>query len=268
MKLILQSFLYCCLLATVAHCVEFDVKPQLRQRWVGVILKMLQTIQDATASPDRDNNDWSALSALSSWLFFLFQAQYLVKEQTETRSWQSVRREDRSVAALCQSRGYQGQTPATFQVRLQMPVFFACEKQQCNREIHRRLISANEKSYCRSVSPPALTPMSAPEGLKPQATSREDKVVRWAPAQCTTWRTGCTSSATSTRSVMPPWRRSAHRDTGGDADPSPSGGSRWGWSRAGWGPCGAEQPHQFTRWRLSWDGHERNLEEIGKKAGE
>lgn len=32
MKLIFQSFLYCCLLATVAHCVEFDLKPQLRKR--------------------------------------------------------------------------------------------------------------------------------------------------------------------------------------------------------------------------------------------
>lgn len=32
MKLIFQSFLYCCLLATVAHCVEFDAKPQLKKR--------------------------------------------------------------------------------------------------------------------------------------------------------------------------------------------------------------------------------------------
>uniref|UniRef100_H3CVF1 Adrenomedullin a n=2 Tax=Tetraodon nigroviridis TaxID=99883 RepID=H3CVF1_TETNG len=32
MKLIVQSFLYCCLLATVARCGEFDVKPQLRKR--------------------------------------------------------------------------------------------------------------------------------------------------------------------------------------------------------------------------------------------
>lgn len=32
MKLLFQSFLYCCLLATVAHCVEFDVKPQLKKR--------------------------------------------------------------------------------------------------------------------------------------------------------------------------------------------------------------------------------------------
>lgn len=32
MKLLFQSFLCCCLLATVAHCVEFEVKPQLRKR--------------------------------------------------------------------------------------------------------------------------------------------------------------------------------------------------------------------------------------------
>lgn len=55
MKLILQSFLYCCLLATVAHCVEFDAKPQLKKRWVGVIQKMLQMIQDATVMMDRQH---------------------------------------------------------------------------------------------------------------------------------------------------------------------------------------------------------------------
>lgn len=273
MKLIFQSFLYCCLLATVAHCVEFDVKPQLRKRWVGVILKMLQTIRDAT---DRDNNDWSALFALSSWLLFLFQAQYLVKEQTEARSWPSVRREDGSVAALCQSGGSQGHIAATFQVRLQIPrnlwilwVIFACGTTTMQSGNTQKWHLRSEwKSYCLSVSPPVLEPMSAPGGLKPQATSREDRVVRWAPAQCTTWHTGCTSSATNTRSGMPPWRRSAHRDTDGGADPSPSGGSRWGWSRAGWGPCGAQQPHPFTSWRLSWDGPEQDLEEIGTKAGE
>ncbi|XP_058485726.1 adrenomedullin a [Solea solea] len=32
MKLILQSILCCCLLATVAHCVEVEVNPQLKKR--------------------------------------------------------------------------------------------------------------------------------------------------------------------------------------------------------------------------------------------
>nr|XP_019954273.1 PREDICTED: ADM [Paralichthys olivaceus] len=32
MKVIFQSFLYCCLLATVAHCVELEVNSQLKKR--------------------------------------------------------------------------------------------------------------------------------------------------------------------------------------------------------------------------------------------
>ncbi|XP_026175394.1 adrenomedullin a [Mastacembelus armatus] len=42
MKLILQSFLYCCLLATVAHCVELEVNPELKKRlsiWLGSRLR-------------------------------------------------------------------------------------------------------------------------------------------------------------------------------------------------------------------------------------
>ncbi|XP_026233356.1 adrenomedullin a [Anabas testudineus] len=38
MKLIFQCFLYCCLLATVAHCVELEVNPELKKRlsmWLG-----------------------------------------------------------------------------------------------------------------------------------------------------------------------------------------------------------------------------------------
>ncbi|XP_053180275.1 adrenomedullin a [Scomber japonicus] len=38
MKFIFQSFLYCCLLATVAHCVELEVNPKLKKRlsiWLG-----------------------------------------------------------------------------------------------------------------------------------------------------------------------------------------------------------------------------------------
>ncbi|XP_027137472.1 ADM-like [Larimichthys crocea] len=31
MKVIFQSFLYCCLLATVAHCVELEVNPELKK---------------------------------------------------------------------------------------------------------------------------------------------------------------------------------------------------------------------------------------------
>lgn len=32
MKLIFQSFLYCCLLATVGHCMEVEVNPELKKR--------------------------------------------------------------------------------------------------------------------------------------------------------------------------------------------------------------------------------------------
>lgn len=32
MQLIIQSFLSCCLLATVAHCVELEVNPELKKR--------------------------------------------------------------------------------------------------------------------------------------------------------------------------------------------------------------------------------------------
>lgn len=42
MKMIFQSFLYCCLLATVAHCVELEVNPQLKKRfsiWLGSRLR-------------------------------------------------------------------------------------------------------------------------------------------------------------------------------------------------------------------------------------
>ncbi|KAM9861295.1 adrenomedullin a [Aulostomus maculatus] len=42
MKLIFQSFLYCCLMATVAHCVELEVNPKLRKRlsiWLGSRLR-------------------------------------------------------------------------------------------------------------------------------------------------------------------------------------------------------------------------------------
>ncbi|KAM7406102.1 hypothetical protein PAMP_000501 [Pampus punctatissimus] len=42
MKLIFQSFLYCCLLATVAHCVELEVNPKLKKRisiWLGSRLR-------------------------------------------------------------------------------------------------------------------------------------------------------------------------------------------------------------------------------------
>ncbi|CAI5645439.1 adrenomedullin a [Oreochromis niloticus] len=42
MKLIFQSFIYCCLLATVAHCVELEVNPELKKRlsiWLGSRLR-------------------------------------------------------------------------------------------------------------------------------------------------------------------------------------------------------------------------------------
>ncbi|XP_068452140.1 adrenomedullin a [Clinocottus analis] len=42
MQLIIQSFLSCCLLATVAHCVELEVNPELKKRrsiWLGSRLR-------------------------------------------------------------------------------------------------------------------------------------------------------------------------------------------------------------------------------------
>ncbi|XP_026021527.1 adrenomedullin a [Astatotilapia calliptera] len=42
MKLIFQSFICCCLLATVAHCVELEVNPELKKRlsiWLGSRLR-------------------------------------------------------------------------------------------------------------------------------------------------------------------------------------------------------------------------------------
>ncbi|KAM3626143.1 uncharacterized protein V6R79_023432 [Siganus canaliculatus] len=42
MKFIFQSFLYCCLLATVAHCAELEVNPELKKRlsiWLGSRLR-------------------------------------------------------------------------------------------------------------------------------------------------------------------------------------------------------------------------------------
>ncbi|KAK9542791.1 hypothetical protein VZT92_000622 [Zoarces viviparus] len=42
MQLIFQSFLSCCLLATVAHCVELQVNPELKKRrsiWLGSRLR-------------------------------------------------------------------------------------------------------------------------------------------------------------------------------------------------------------------------------------
>ncbi|XP_041839583.1 adrenomedullin a [Melanotaenia boesemani] len=42
MKTIFHSFLYCCLLATVAHCVELEVNPELKKRlsiWLGSRLR-------------------------------------------------------------------------------------------------------------------------------------------------------------------------------------------------------------------------------------
>ncbi|XP_077569414.1 adrenomedullin a isoform X1 [Stigmatopora nigra] len=42
MKVIFQAFLYCCLVATAAHCVEFEVNPKLKKRlsiWLGSRLR-------------------------------------------------------------------------------------------------------------------------------------------------------------------------------------------------------------------------------------
>lgn len=42
MKMMFHSFLYCCLLATIAHCGELEVNPQLKKRlslWLGSRLR-------------------------------------------------------------------------------------------------------------------------------------------------------------------------------------------------------------------------------------
>ncbi|XP_027871821.1 adrenomedullin a isoform X1 [Xiphophorus couchianus] len=48
MKTIFHSFLYCCLLASVAHCVELEVNPELKKRlsmWLGSRLRRdLETV--------------------------------------------------------------------------------------------------------------------------------------------------------------------------------------------------------------------------------
>lgn len=82
--------------------------------------------------------------------------------------------------------------------------------------------------------------MSEPRGQKTQPTSQWNKVVRWVPAQCTTWHTACTSSTTGWRLGVPLLTRSAHRDTDGGVDHFQRPELHWGWSRAGWGPCGAQ----------------------------
>ncbi|XP_071371943.1 adrenomedullin a [Centroberyx affinis] len=59
MKLIIQSFLYCCLLATVAHCVELEMKPELKKRLSAWIESRLR----------RDLNSVSAESTAESEQF-------------------------------------------------------------------------------------------------------------------------------------------------------------------------------------------------------
>lgn len=111
--------------------------------------------------------------------------------------------------------------------------------------------------------------MSEPGGRKPQATSRQDKVVCWALAQCMTWRTASTSSLTRRRLGVPPLTRSAHRDTAGGVDLFQRTESHWGWSRAGSGPCGASRTRKCTSLRLSSDKHEWDFEGgVGNKSKE
>lgn len=72
---------------------------------------MLQMIQDATVMMDQRHLPSPKAFPL------LFQVKHIAEEQTEKRPGQSVSREDRRVAALCQTRGYQGHAAATFQVK-------------------------------------------------------------------------------------------------------------------------------------------------------
>lgn len=113
MKLIFQSFLYCCLLATVAHCMELEVKPELKKRWV--IRGVTESIIKIFCCMWQHSLNWMIFLRLIT--FLLLQAKYVAGEQTETGCWQCISREDKGVWALCQTGGYQGYFAATFQVR-------------------------------------------------------------------------------------------------------------------------------------------------------
>lgn len=106
--------------------------------------------------------------------------------------------------------------------------------------------------------PPALKSTCEPSGPRIRPTSRGDRVVLWAPARCTTWHIVCISWTTSWRSAALPSTRSAPRDTAGGGAPFQSAESHSGWSRAGWGPCGAKLIHKFISLSLSSDRHERD----------
>lgn len=114
MKVIVQSFLYCCLLATVAHCVELEVNSQLKKRWViHSIMKMFFSMWCKM---------WQQLPVpwiflTNGRVFLLYQAQHMAREQNEMESQQCVGREDSRVWAPCQTRRYQGNLAAAFQVR-------------------------------------------------------------------------------------------------------------------------------------------------------
>lgn len=88
-----------------------------------------------------------------------------------------------------------------------------------------RLNSINLMPYSLSLCPSALTSISELRGLKTQSTNQEDKVVPLAPAQCTTWHTGCTNSAINIKLGMPQLTRSVHRDMAGGVDPFQRNGS-------------------------------------------
>ncbi|XP_077420751.1 adrenomedullin a [Vanacampus margaritifer] len=50
MKLIFQAFLYCCLVATAAHCVELEVNPKLKKRLSKWLESRLRRDLDSTTA--------------------------------------------------------------------------------------------------------------------------------------------------------------------------------------------------------------------------
>ncbi|KAM4744204.1 adrenomedullin a [Anableps anableps] len=58
MKTIFHSFLYCCLLASVAHCVELEVNPELKKRlsiWLGSRLRRDLESVAVEKTPESEN---------------------------------------------------------------------------------------------------------------------------------------------------------------------------------------------------------------------
>lgn len=255
MKTIIHSFLCCCLLASVAHCVELKGKPELKKRWAHCkdinMLKKRFWFGYKTC--------WIINLKLTVSPTLSLQTKHMAGGQNERGSWKCSSREESRV--LHQTRGYQGYIAATFQVR-QNKTWSTGIMVKTWMISYIDMISSwmdgsiNDLFLC----PPALASTSEPRGQTP-----EGRAACWAPVRITTWHTACTSSAPRGRPVTPQLTRWNPLDTAGGVDLSQSDTSHWGWRRAGWDPCGAQKPHRFTSWRLSSEGHERESENGSRK---